>query len=144
MMEERSVKGYGVILPWDHINEQKFKKFLEKHSKTFENFLSEYDDEQRDCADFLIGEYYGGNYGFGGLHAMIADVIHDEDGEEIAACTGASGNEYLLCEPAYPWSTKTKLNTKEKVEDLLLKYFGEIYDDDTEFEFGEYECVWAE
>lgn len=144
MMEERSVKGYGVILPWGHINEQKFKKFLKKHNKTFENFLSEYDDEQKDCVEFLIGEYYGGGYGFGGLHAMISDVIHDEHGEKISACTGASGNEYLLCEPTHPWSTKTKLNTKKKVKNLLLKYLGEIYDDDTEFEFDEYDCIWAE
>lgn len=142
MMEECATRGYGVIIPANY-NEEKLAEFIKNHRKTFESYLDEGNDEID--VNAILWDYVGAKDGTGGIKAMVADVIYDETGEDITPCDDAADRDYLLFKPKYPWdNVHTKLTTKEKVKDLLLKYLGEIYDDDTEFEFGEYDCIWVE
>lgn len=142
MMQECAKKGYGVIIPTNY-NEEKLAEFIKKHRETFESYLDDGDDDID--VDSILWDYIGAKDGSNGIKSMVADVIYDETGEDITPCEDAANLEYLLFEPKYPWDKMdTKLATEKKVEDLLLKYLGEIYDDGTEFAFGEYDCVWVE
>ena len=126
------VYGYGVQTP-DDVKIENLIRFCQKH-KVLNDFLKIIEDEKPEKTYDIVFEYEGRYSSCAAIASMIADAVEDETGVRLAAVTDYNDNSYLVFEPYYPWSeineAEKKIKTKKDVEDLILPYLKELYEDD--------------
>lgn len=68
---------------------------------------------------------------YGGLAAIMCEVIKETEGIELLVCDDFEGETYLIYSPNYPWNIpeKERSLTKESLSDIYIKYLSVITDE---------------
>ena len=122
----KSVDALQALIALAPLTEKDFKDWFEENkieNPTLEDYY-DYDDTN------------GCN-----LAGVLKMVIMETENVELTACCDFNDEDYLIYEPIYPWNLTNvdRVMTKEKLNDIFVKYFSMISDTMLDIGFQEAE-----
>lgn len=125
------IYGYGVKV--DEIKGVTVDK-LQKLLSLAPKYEEEVNDWLKDCDidSPTLEDYYEYDQDYClGLATILSEVILEVEGIYLTPCEDFDGNQYLLYEPRYPWTSteKDKIMTTEKLNEIFTKYVSVLTDE---------------
>lgn len=140
-----SVNGYGICTDRIRTDEDRLLKLIRMAPKFEEEYLKWIKDNGDDVSDLSIGGLteWEDDYGCAGLAPIMSEVIFELENIRMTAVDDFNGVQYLVFEPAYPWSALTDEErglTEKKLHDIIEKYVLVLADVPKEPEYQSVEC----
>ena len=142
--------GYGVCFDdYDEVCLEKLLELIKESPKLHERiqtYINENHEGEVTDTSVILEDFVekSGHVNFGGIAAIMCEVILENEGIELCVVEDCYGKEFLLYMPSYPWtlatlSKKEQALTIESLNDIFEKYIRMITDNPIRIDYQEAE-----